>query len=40
MGIPNPQAASYNSLQRFISVFKQEDTFVATTNLYSVHFSP
>ena len=40
MGIPNPQAASYNSLQRFISVFKQDDTFVATTNLYSIHFSP
>jgi hypothetical protein len=40
MGIPNPQAASYNSLQRFISVFKQSDTFVATTNLYSIHFAP
>lgn len=40
MGIPHPQAAAYNSLQRFISVFKNDDTFVATTNLYSIHFAP
>ena len=39
MGIPNPQAARYNSLQEFISLSKGKDNSPAMQNLYSVRIA-
>tara|TARA_B100000085_G_scaffold220063_1_gene204831 strand:+ start:628 stop:1443 length:816 start_codon:yes stop_codon:yes gene_type:complete len=39
MGIPNKQAARYNSLQEFISLSKGKDNAPASTNLFSVRIA-
>lgn len=39
MGIPNPQAARYNSFQEFLSQTKGRDNSISFTNLFSVRFS-
>ena len=39
MGIPNPQAARYNSFQEFLANTKGKDNSPSFTNLFSVRFS-